>query len=221
VVRQRSEPERRSFESGDGVPMAGMQEGDGKVARKLLRVDVVLVVSLLRAKKGRSVGTTVSPSGGSGEDRRRSVLGGVSARGWRKVGLEVLVGQGGARGALGCRRGAAEVAIGGKQDGGGALVTVDERRRKRGGEMRPCEEGKEVEEGSWTRCKTKRSHGRAGSSCWRPAAQRGGFGRRRCNVAGLGKRQQGRASGGRASWRLGGAGRAARGQLAAREITGQ
>jgi hypothetical protein len=32
-----------------------MQEGDGKVARKLLRVDVVLVVSLVRAKRGQSV----------------------------------------------------------------------------------------------------------------------------------------------------------------------
>jgi hypothetical protein len=62
-----------------------MQEGDGKVARKLLRVDVVLVVSLARAKRGRSVGTTVRPSSGSGEDRRRGVLGGVNARGWRRA----------------------------------------------------------------------------------------------------------------------------------------
>jgi hypothetical protein len=63
-----------------------MQEGDGKVARKLLHVDVVLVVSLARAKKGRSIGTTVSPSGGGGEDRRCGVLSGVSARGWRRAG---------------------------------------------------------------------------------------------------------------------------------------
>jgi hypothetical protein len=110
------------------------------------------------------------------------------------------VGCGGARGALGCGREAAEVANGDEQDCGGALVTVAGRRRKRGGEMRPREEGKEVEEGSWTRCKTKRSHRQAGSSCWRPAARRGGFGRRRCDVAGRGKRQRGRASGGRASW---------------------
>jgi hypothetical protein len=40
-------------------------------------------------------------------------------------------------------------------------------------------------------------------------------------VAGRGKRQRGRASGGRASWRPGGAGRAARGQLVAREIAGK
>jgi hypothetical protein len=58
-----------------------MHEGDGKVARKLLRVDVVLVVSLSRAKRGRSVGTMVSPSGGGGEDHRRGVLGDVNVRG--------------------------------------------------------------------------------------------------------------------------------------------
>jgi hypothetical protein len=70
MVRQRSEPVQRSSESGGGVPAVEMQEGDGKVARKLLRVDVVLVVSLARAKRGRSAGTTVRPSGGGGEDRR-------------------------------------------------------------------------------------------------------------------------------------------------------
>jgi hypothetical protein len=42
---------------GGGVPAAGVQEGDGKVARKLLRVDVVLVVSSVRVKRRRSVGT--------------------------------------------------------------------------------------------------------------------------------------------------------------------
>jgi hypothetical protein len=63
-----------------------MQEGDGKVARKLLRVDVVLVVSLARAKRGRSVRTMVRPSGGGGEDRRRGVLGGVNVRRWRRAG---------------------------------------------------------------------------------------------------------------------------------------
>jgi hypothetical protein len=63
-----------------------MQEGDRKVARKLLRVDVVLVVSLARAKRGRSIKTTVRPNGGGGEDRRRGVLGGVNARGWRRAG---------------------------------------------------------------------------------------------------------------------------------------
>jgi hypothetical protein len=55
MVRRRSEPVRRSSESGGCVLTAGMQEGDGKVARKLLRVDVVLVVSLVRAKRGQSV----------------------------------------------------------------------------------------------------------------------------------------------------------------------
>jgi hypothetical protein len=49
-----------------GVPVAGVQEDDGKVARKLLRLDVVLVESSVRAKRRRSVGTTVRPSGGGG-----------------------------------------------------------------------------------------------------------------------------------------------------------
>jgi hypothetical protein len=44
------------------------------VARKLLRVDVVLMVSLVRAKRGRSVGTTARPSGGGGQDCRRGIL---------------------------------------------------------------------------------------------------------------------------------------------------
>jgi hypothetical protein len=77
---------RRSSKSGGGVPAAGTQEGDGKVARKLLRVDVVLVVSLARAKRGRSAGMMMRPSGGGGEDRRRGVLGGVNMRGWRRAG---------------------------------------------------------------------------------------------------------------------------------------
>jgi hypothetical protein len=51
-----------------------VQEGDGKVARKLLRVDVVLVVSSLRAKSGQSARTTVRPSGGGGQDCRRDVF---------------------------------------------------------------------------------------------------------------------------------------------------
>jgi hypothetical protein len=76
---------RRSSECGGGVPVARMQEGDGKVARELLRVDVVLVVSLARAKRARSIGTTVSLSGGGGKDRRHGVLCGVNVRGWRRA----------------------------------------------------------------------------------------------------------------------------------------
>jgi hypothetical protein len=59
---------------GGSVPAAGVLEGDGKVARKLLRVDVVLVVCSVRAKRGRSVGMTVRPSSGGGQDWWRSVL---------------------------------------------------------------------------------------------------------------------------------------------------
>jgi hypothetical protein len=57
---------RRGSEDGGGVPVAGVPEGNGEVAGKLLRVDVVLVVSLVRAKKRRSGGTTARPSGGDG-----------------------------------------------------------------------------------------------------------------------------------------------------------
>jgi hypothetical protein len=84
MVRRRSEPVQRSFESGGGVPAVGIQEADGKVARKHLRVDVVLVVSLVRAKRGRSIGTR--PSGRGGEDRRRGILDSVNVRGWRRAG---------------------------------------------------------------------------------------------------------------------------------------
>jgi hypothetical protein len=44
------------------------------VARKLPRVDVVLVVSSVRAKRERSGGMTVTPNGGGGQDGRRSIL---------------------------------------------------------------------------------------------------------------------------------------------------
>jgi hypothetical protein len=59
---------------GGGVLVAEVQEGDAKVARKLPRVDVVLVVSSVRVKRGRSTGTTVRPSGGGGQDCQRGVL---------------------------------------------------------------------------------------------------------------------------------------------------
>jgi hypothetical protein len=86
LVLPQSKPVRRSSESGSSNPAAGMQVGDGKVARKLLRVDVVLVVSLARAKRGRSVRTMVRPSGGGGEDRWCGILGGINARGLSRAG---------------------------------------------------------------------------------------------------------------------------------------
>jgi hypothetical protein len=51
-----------------------VQEGGEEVARKLLRLNVVLVVSSVRAERGRSVGTTARPSGGGGQDCRCGVL---------------------------------------------------------------------------------------------------------------------------------------------------
>jgi hypothetical protein len=47
---------RRSSESGGGIPVAGVQEGDEKVVSKLLHVDVVPVVSSVRAKRGGASG---------------------------------------------------------------------------------------------------------------------------------------------------------------------
>jgi hypothetical protein len=110
------------------------------------------------------------------------------------------VGCSGADGARDYGCGVAEVADGGekrlrRRSGGGA-----ERRRRRGAKMRARERIKEVEEGSWMRCGTKKRHGRAGAAAggrwhaWRlraMAARRGG----------AGKSQRGRASGGRVSWR--------------------
>jgi hypothetical protein len=58
---------RRSFEGGDGVPVAGGQESGGEVARKLPRGDVVLVVCLAGAERWRSLGMTVRPSSGGVE----------------------------------------------------------------------------------------------------------------------------------------------------------
>jgi hypothetical protein len=51
-----------------------VQEGDEEVARKLPRVDVVLVVSSVRAKRRRSGGMTVKSIGGGGQNGQRRVL---------------------------------------------------------------------------------------------------------------------------------------------------
>jgi hypothetical protein len=94
-------------QGGGGIPEAGVQEGSEEVARNLPCVDVVLVMSSVRAKRGWSGGTTVTQNGG--------ILGGVSARGWRRASCEASVGCGGARETPGCGRGAAELANGGEQ----------------------------------------------------------------------------------------------------------
>jgi hypothetical protein len=51
-----------------------VREGSEEVARKLLRVDVVLVVSSVRAERGRSGETTARPSSGGELDCRRGIL---------------------------------------------------------------------------------------------------------------------------------------------------
>jgi hypothetical protein len=86
------------------------------------------------------------------------------------------VGCSGAGGARDCGRGAAEMVDDGEQSrrrwcGGGA-----ERRRSRGVKMQARESVNEVEEGSWTCCRNKKWHGRAGA----------GAGDRRCDVAASG-----------------------------------
>jgi hypothetical protein len=112
-------------------------------------------------------------------------------RGWRRASQEALVGCSGADGAWDCGCGAVEVADGGEKRLRRRSGGVGERRRRRGAKMRARERIKEVEEGSWTRCGTKKRHGQAGAAA----------GGRRCDVAGRGKASGGRASGGRASWR--------------------
>jgi hypothetical protein len=102
------------------------------------------------------------------------------------------VGCGGARGALGCGRGAVEVANGGEQDCDGALATVVERRRKRGGEM-----------------KSRRAPGRA-------ARPRGVTGERGA-VAGGRRRDVAALGGGGATW-LGGETLAGSGEQRAVEL---
>jgi hypothetical protein len=61
----------RGSEHGGSVSVAGVLENNGKVARKILRVDVVLVVSSMRAKRWRSGGMTMSRNGGGGRVHRR------------------------------------------------------------------------------------------------------------------------------------------------------
>jgi hypothetical protein len=57
---------------GDGVPVAGGQEGGREVARKLPRDDVVLMMCLARAKRRRSIGMTASRAAAEARAHRRS-----------------------------------------------------------------------------------------------------------------------------------------------------
>jgi hypothetical protein len=104
--------------------MAGVQDGGEEVARKLPHVDVMLVVSSVRAERGRNVWTMVKPSGGGGQDCRRGVLGGVSARGWRRTGQGASVGCGGDREAPGCGVGRRSCLTVASREWGGGLAAV-------------------------------------------------------------------------------------------------
>jgi hypothetical protein len=64
AYRRRTGADGRAPRGGDGIPVAGGQEGGGEVARKLPCGDVVLVVCLAGAKRQWIVGTTARPGGG-------------------------------------------------------------------------------------------------------------------------------------------------------------
>jgi hypothetical protein len=64
---------------GDGVPVAGVPEGGGEVARKLPRGDVVLMVCLAGVERRRNFGTTARPSGGRARAHWRGGPGCVGA----------------------------------------------------------------------------------------------------------------------------------------------
>jgi hypothetical protein len=87
--------------------------------------------------------------------------------------------------------------------------------------MQLREEEKEVEDGSWTCCKIKRSHGASWSSSWRPAARVEATGDGGATWRGGEKARRGRASGGRAIWRARWCGQYGEGQLAVREMAGE
>jgi hypothetical protein len=59
--------------------VAGVPEGGREVARKLTRGDVVLVVCLVGAERGWSIGTMARPSGGEARAHRRGGPGCVGA----------------------------------------------------------------------------------------------------------------------------------------------
>jgi hypothetical protein len=71
ACRRRTGTDGGAPRDGDGVPVAGVPEGGGKVARKFPRGDVVLVVCLAGAKRRWSAGTTARPSGGGARAHRR------------------------------------------------------------------------------------------------------------------------------------------------------
>jgi hypothetical protein len=69
----------RASRNDDGVPVAGVPEDSGEVARKLPRDDVLLVVCLAGAERRRSGETTARPSGSGARAHRRCGLGCSSA----------------------------------------------------------------------------------------------------------------------------------------------
>jgi hypothetical protein len=71
ACRRRTGADGGAPRDGNGVPVAGVREGGGEVARKFPQGDVVLVVCLAGAKRWQSVGTTARPSGSGARAHRR------------------------------------------------------------------------------------------------------------------------------------------------------
>jgi hypothetical protein len=67
----RTEAHRRRDDSGEVVPVAGMPEGSEGTAEKLLLGNMVLLVPLVGAERHCGGVSTMRPSGGRTEARRR------------------------------------------------------------------------------------------------------------------------------------------------------
>jgi hypothetical protein len=78
AYRRRTEAAGRAPRRVDGIPVARVPEGGEEVARKLLRVDVLLLVPLAGVKRLCISGSTARPSGGgalSSSALRKMLLG--------------------------------------------------------------------------------------------------------------------------------------------------
>jgi hypothetical protein len=76
-----------------------VQEGEGKLVRELHHGDVVLMMLLVRKKKGWNFGWTRNRTAAKSEIRRRNVLGCACAGGGRRADQEEAMRCGGAGGA--------------------------------------------------------------------------------------------------------------------------
>jgi hypothetical protein len=91
AYRRRTEAGSGAPRDGNGVPVAGVPEGSGEVARQLLRDDVVLVVCLAGTRRQWIAGTTARPSGGGSSSSQALWSGrsGARERNWAGWGAPV------------------------------------------------------------------------------------------------------------------------------------